>query len=541
MPDILCATTSVSKEKDAVVLLIVNGTVGCTGSIVNNTRNDETPYLLTAMHCLNLEEPLTSKTQDYYRQIAGTVIAFFNYNRPVCDTRMKGIEEMSVAGAIPRAVIEPTDIALLELNNNIPDYYQAYYAGWNASDNIGVPPYTNIHHPKFSVKKFGQTNHILSLGNFSKNIFDRNVFWHTQGWDTGSTDYGSSGSPLFDANNLIIGGLTGGSSTCSNNKSDQFSFLHKGWEYNADNFFQQLKHWLDPDGIGSSLTWQGLDPCIDNPFEKKSNIDFSSIDSLENTRLDSGSGYLFGYNSLEIKEFAEEFYCEQKQELYGVFLLTPPFSNDGAVRIFVYDADGQNKPGTKIDSVIFRPQYANYSSGQFSDKNKTTLSYGMESFIELPQKPVVEGKFFIACKIDDPYDIRSRFSVYNALSEQSTAWINYPELGWIKSSDIPGQSKPTSLAIHALSRMYSDTAVNETSSIASHIFYNWAAGEIQINCELNESGILRLYSPSGMLVQQYTHHGPAVFPLPPTLRNTLCILQWQSEKEVLSIKLVLHK
>ncbi|MDR1120387.1 MAG: lysyl endopeptidase, partial [Dysgonamonadaceae bacterium] len=542
MPDVLCtAATSTSKEKDAVVLLIINGTVGCTGSIINNTRNDETPYLLTAMHCLNLEKPITSKTEDYYRQVAGTIIAFFNYNRPVCDTRMKGVEEMSVAGATARAVIEPTDIALLELKNSIPHYYQPYYAGWNVSGNIGAPPYTNIHHPKFSVKKFGQTNRNLSLGNFSASIFDNNVFWHVPGWDTGSTDEGSSGSPLFDAQNLIIGGLTGGQSTCSDNKSDQFSSLHKGWEYNPDNPFQQLKYWLDPDEIGSALTWQGLDPCINNPFEKQSNIDFSGIDSLENTGLASGSGHLFGHNSLEIKEFAEEFNCEQNQELYGAFLLNPPFTNSGTVKVFVFNADEQGKPGAKIDSVVFRPQYSNYSGGQFSDRNKTTLSYGTESFVELPQRPAVKGKFFIGYKIDYPYDVSSRFSVYNALSGQSTAWINHPELGWIKSSDMPGQAKPASLTIQALLRKDPDTTINEVPPAGPPVFYHGAKREIQVNCASGETGILRLYNASGRLIQQYTHHGPAVFPLSSSLKNTLCILQWQSGKEVLAFKFVVYR
>ena len=52
----------------SVVLLIIDGSVGCTGTLINNTDNDGKPYLLTASHCLNKQ--FTMKNPDY-EKIAG--------------------------------------------------------------------------------------------------------------------------------------------------------------------------------------------------------------------------------------------------------------------------------------------------------------------------------------------------------------------------------------------------------------------------------------------------------------------------------------
>ena len=56
MPAVACyqdSTTRYDAIERSVVLMIINGTTGCTGTLINNTANDGNPYLLTASHCLN--------------------------------------------------------------------------------------------------------------------------------------------------------------------------------------------------------------------------------------------------------------------------------------------------------------------------------------------------------------------------------------------------------------------------------------------------------------------------------------------------------
>ena len=105
----------------STVLLIVDGIYSCTGVLLNNVSNDGKPYLLTASHCLNNNFKLSNPD---YAQIAGTIVSFFNYNSPLCDTPLRGTEELSVASCYYRAVNEMADMALLELAEMPPIYYQ---------------------------------------------------------------------------------------------------------------------------------------------------------------------------------------------------------------------------------------------------------------------------------------------------------------------------------------------------------------------------------------------------------------------------------
>ena len=125
MPDVICEDVDETLTR-STVLLIIDGVTCCSGTLINNTENDETPYLLTAVHCLFANNPYKFPQQpEFYIKQAGSIIVFFNYNRPVCETDMKGTEEMSVAIAHPKAIIEKKDIALLELQEKPPQIGRA--------------------------------------------------------------------------------------------------------------------------------------------------------------------------------------------------------------------------------------------------------------------------------------------------------------------------------------------------------------------------------------------------------------------------------
>ena len=82
MPVIACyqdSTTRYDAIERSVVLMIINGTTGCTGTLVNNTANDGKPYLLTASHCLNNQFQI--KNPDY-EEVAGNIVCYFNYKAP---------------------------------------------------------------------------------------------------------------------------------------------------------------------------------------------------------------------------------------------------------------------------------------------------------------------------------------------------------------------------------------------------------------------------------------------------------------------------
>ena len=228
MPVIACyqdSTTRYDAIERSVVLMIINGTTGCTGTLVNNTANDGKPYLLTASHCLNNQFQI--KNPDY-EEVAGNIVCYFNYNSPQCSPVEPGRTDQTIASAHFRAVNESTDMALLELQDTPPADYRAYYAGWNALD-AGTAPYTCIHHPGGSLKRLNLAEGNVELTTYKIQVtdFNENSHWKVARWATGCTAGGSSGSPLFDSDNRIIGGLTGGASSCLNPVEDFFFSIQR--------------------------------------------------------------------------------------------------------------------------------------------------------------------------------------------------------------------------------------------------------------------------------------------------------------------------
>ncbi|MDO4754925.1 MAG: trypsin-like peptidase domain-containing protein [Parabacteroides sp.] len=259
MPPVACfqdTTNQYNQIERSVLLLIINGTTSCTGTLINNTSNDKRPYILTASHCLNGQFQIQSPD---YEEIAGSIICYFNYNSPQCAPVEPGETNQTMASAHFRAAHEQTDMALLELYQQPPSEYKAYYAGWNAQ-NQGDAPYSCIHHPNGSPKRIVVAEGEVELTSYviPEIDFNPNSHWKVARWAIGCTAAGSSGSPLFDANNHIIGGLTGGSSYCNTPVNDYYFSIHQSWSTPTDSS-RQLKYWLDPIGHDTPPICEGLD------------------------------------------------------------------------------------------------------------------------------------------------------------------------------------------------------------------------------------------------------------------------------------------
>mgnify|MGYP003269232794 FL=1 len=271
IPPLACyqdGTNDYAQWGQSVVLLIIDGSVGCTGTLINNTDNDGKPYLLTASHCLNKQ--FTMKNPDY-EKIAGSIVCFFNFNSPFCDPILRGTEEMSTASTYFKAVNEMADMALLELTATPPVYYRPYYAGWNAQE-VGPAPYTCIQHPQYSVKRISISDEDLAPFTLTdpNMIFYENAHLHVKTWEVGYTASGSSGSPLFNADGEIIGALSGGQSSENSPKNDYFFSLKKPWDA-IDTPERQLKYWLNPSDDETKVC-EGLDPYKSTPCFRLSNI-----------------------------------------------------------------------------------------------------------------------------------------------------------------------------------------------------------------------------------------------------------------------------
>ncbi|MGC9374521.1 MAG: T9SS type A sorting domain-containing protein [Bacteroidales bacterium] len=221
--------------KKSVCKITFNGFL-CSGALINNTKNDGTPYLLTANHCID-------NAYD-----AENAIFYFNYESPNCDN-IDGDYTQTLSGSTIKAMppSKSLDFTLLELSEMPPPEYSPYYAGWSR-DFADPSTVASIHHPSGDIKKITISNNGATTGNFG-GVYTPNSHWWIEAWDIGTTEGGSSGSPLFDQNQRIIGDLTGGEASCSFNFNDYYQQLHRSWQDYPDPG-QQLKTWLDPDSTG---------------------------------------------------------------------------------------------------------------------------------------------------------------------------------------------------------------------------------------------------------------------------------------------------
>jgi hypothetical protein len=216
----------------------------CTGTLINNTRFDTIPYLLTANHCIR------NATQ------AASAVFYFDYETDTCGKRYIS-KTYTLAGSTLMATSDSIDFTLLKLNESPPYSKKPYFAGWSISKTPATYSVC-IHHPEADVKKISIEKDQLT-GEYQDPIPPNlswltdeslpNVFWRVIEWESGTTEGGSSGAPLFNQNKLIVANLTGGEADCNKPVNDYFSKIFVAWDYYTQ-YTKQLKHWLDPESTG---------------------------------------------------------------------------------------------------------------------------------------------------------------------------------------------------------------------------------------------------------------------------------------------------
>jgi len=225
-------------EKHAVCLMTFHdfqNSYFCTGTLINNVKADETPYFLTANHCIKSEST------------ANTLITYFNYENSSCETNDAAFSQ-TISGATFVSGSSHSDFSLLLLSEYPPDEYNPFYAGWDVT---GINPRSSacIHHPDGEAKSIAVANNTAfsyseKIEWFSEDLRLISTTLPDTHWnalfDHGLPEVGSSGAPLFDQNKRIVGQLHGGV-----NSVLLFGKLSLSWDYNSDKS-QQLAYWLDP-------------------------------------------------------------------------------------------------------------------------------------------------------------------------------------------------------------------------------------------------------------------------------------------------------
>lgn len=204
--NVVCFGNGWEIERNAVCLLLSqSGERFCTGSMINNSCNNNVPYILSADHCLP-----SGGLVSQWRFI-------FQYWSPTCNPSQDDPNYIQFYGSTLRANATPSDFVLLQLNQ-MPDPNSGItYLGWDRTVNAATGG-ASIHHPSGDVMKISTFNSVAQridnfvFANGKKAVGSQH--WIVS-WNNGITENGSSGAPLLNQSKKIVGQLSGGSSACN--------------------------------------------------------------------------------------------------------------------------------------------------------------------------------------------------------------------------------------------------------------------------------------------------------------------------------------
>jgi hypothetical protein len=212
--DVSC-TTPLPAASNAVALLdyVNNGSEYiCSGTLLNDSINSSTPYVLSANHCIS--DQIT----------ASTLYTLWFYRSSACNAT-NGNFTIGTLGSTLLYTAYNTDSTLLRLSSAPP--VGALFAGWDAAVAPALSTaVTNIHHPEGDAQRISRgtvtgyfTRSPTSLATFLPSNIENSTILEVA-LTSGLTEKGSNGSGLFKGTNVnpqLIGQLFGGPTpSCSN-------------------------------------------------------------------------------------------------------------------------------------------------------------------------------------------------------------------------------------------------------------------------------------------------------------------------------------
>jgi V8-like Glu-specific endopeptidase len=250
-----CGTSNaVADARQAVATILFQAQGGffiCTGGLVADTSGSQTPFFLTANHCISSSN-VASTVETYFDYVA-------NCSNPDCTQPYSNVGE--TVGAVILSTSSNTDHSLMQLASNptTPDGTVAYL-GWNSTAvaNSNGTNLFRISHPSGAPQAYSE--HSVDTGAGTCRTLPRGTFIYSH--DTfGATEGGSSGSPVVDGNGQIVGQLFGACGTNVNDVCDAGSNSTVDGAFAA--YFSSVAQFLDPSG-GPSCAPKGASCNVDS-------------------------------------------------------------------------------------------------------------------------------------------------------------------------------------------------------------------------------------------------------------------------------------
>jgi hypothetical protein len=172
----------------------------CSGTMLTASNNDQTPYWLTANHCIGSASAATNSE------------IFWLYQTSACGGSVPALSSVPQSFICTRLSNSSTsDHSLLMVEGTIPSGLS--WAGWTSAAVANGTNVTCIHHPDGSWKRISfATKTSGAAANFIR-----------ADWYDAPTEPGSSGSGLFrDDTRQLVGQLYGGPSSCASESYDDY-------------------------------------------------------------------------------------------------------------------------------------------------------------------------------------------------------------------------------------------------------------------------------------------------------------------------------
>lgn len=230
-------TLSDSESRAVAKLLFTDmgGSYLCTGTLLNDHGASQTPYLLTAAHCIDSA------------RAADSLVTYWFFRAAACGSgQVDAAMQRLTGGALLLQAHLPTDTSLLQLRQAPPA--GVVYAGSYFGAGVGMGQQVlGLHHPMGDLLKASQGQirsyyNCNSQGWCSGASADNGMLYEVR-WSQGTTEGGSSGSALFaglGGTRYVVGALHGGNASCSNPGGSDF-YGRYGLAFDAG-----LRRWLWP-------------------------------------------------------------------------------------------------------------------------------------------------------------------------------------------------------------------------------------------------------------------------------------------------------
>ena len=241
---------SILDASSSVLMMIVdNGQRIATATLINNSSNDGTPYVVTAQSAM-MGLPISWV---FLFDVAGT--GCYNDNS-ICWSR-------AICGAQVLETDNAHGVTLLRLRSNPDKNWTAYYSGWNINELDESQQVLSCIQNSFGLPQ--------SIAEYAGSVqameWKNKTVYKFPDWSFGQTFKGSIGSPVFDMDMNLIGIYIGGSGNCEEEGTEYFASIKSTWN-NFEEFLNPLS--IESDRI------EGIYPIIPqgNDEEDKNEIFF---------------------------------------------------------------------------------------------------------------------------------------------------------------------------------------------------------------------------------------------------------------------------